>query len=273
MNKPILSIITPCYNHGIYLDEMLESVHNYSWSFEYEHILINDGSTDQVTKKIFKKIKEECKYANLKIIEKSNSGLAHSRNIGLNNSNAEIVFILDSDNTIIPSVIEKCILLMLDDSSIDAAYTDFYYMDSNSVLNKPGLLDLQKLIFNGNYIDACALFKKSSLIKIGGYDSAMPNIGHEDWDVWVHLGVIKAKCIYINEIGFNYRVSDNSMIRKMSSSGHTENHLYIINKYFPEILYLFKNIYEESSSYFRIQNYLQKNKIKSIIKIILNRGI
>jgi len=40
-----ISVVSPCYNHGKYIPEMLESVMNQTYQ-NFEVIIVNDGSTD-----------------------------------------------------------------------------------------------------------------------------------------------------------------------------------------------------------------------------------
>jgi len=46
MNKELVSIIIPCYNHALFIEETLKSALNSSYP-HIEIIIINDGSTDE----------------------------------------------------------------------------------------------------------------------------------------------------------------------------------------------------------------------------------
>ena len=92
--KPKVSIVIPIYNHEKYLRECLDSVVNQTMN-DIEIICVNDGSTDGS----FAILKE---YANndnrLKIVDKKNTGLGPSRNVGLDYISGEYVMFLDSDD-------------------------------------------------------------------------------------------------------------------------------------------------------------------------------
>ena len=92
--KPKVSIIIPIYNHEKYLRECLDSVINQTMN-DIEIICVNDGSTDG-SLDILKE------YANndnrLKIVDKKNTGLGPSRNVGLDYISGEYVMFLDSDD-------------------------------------------------------------------------------------------------------------------------------------------------------------------------------
>ena len=89
-----LSIIIPCYNVEKYIDKCVESLLNQDYK-NIEVILVDDGSTDGSG--------EICdaysaKYANFRVIHKTNSGPSPSRNVGINEAHGQWLIFLDSDD-------------------------------------------------------------------------------------------------------------------------------------------------------------------------------
>ncbi|MBL0337291.1 MAG: glycosyltransferase family 2 protein [Chitinophagaceae bacterium] len=70
-----VSIITPCYNHGKYLEELIRSVENTVKLVRYELIIINDGSTDEFTIVKLKELEQR----GYKIIHQDNMGLSAAK--------------------------------------------------------------------------------------------------------------------------------------------------------------------------------------------------
>ncbi|TKC19111.1 glycosyltransferase family 2 protein [Robertmurraya kyonggiensis] len=96
----MISIIIPVYNQSKSLDYVLEAFQLQHYNESFEIVLIDDGSTDELTTIIDKYINDS-KF-NLKIIRnKVNMGRAYSRNVGIKYSNGEILIFNDSDR--IPS--------------------------------------------------------------------------------------------------------------------------------------------------------------------------
>ena len=94
MKKPKISIIVPVYNVEDYLEDCIESLVQQSYS-NIEIICINDGSTDS-SLQILRKY--EAKYSNIKVISTKNSGLAATRNLGLELATGDFVTFVDSDD-------------------------------------------------------------------------------------------------------------------------------------------------------------------------------
>ena len=55
MVQPQVSIVIPCYNHGHYLHDALESVKQCDAAL-YEVIIVNDGSNDTATIDVLKEL-------------------------------------------------------------------------------------------------------------------------------------------------------------------------------------------------------------------------
>ena len=93
MNKPYFSIITPTYNCINYLKECIKSINEQAFQ-SFEHIIIDDGSSDQTKDFLLKN-----KTKRQKLIFINHSGLPGiARNIGLKNSSAKFIAFLDSDD-------------------------------------------------------------------------------------------------------------------------------------------------------------------------------
>ena len=98
MKKYKVSIIVPVYNASDYLDDCILSVINQSYGFKnIELVLVNDGSKDNSL--------EICrnyasKYENIKVIDKVNSGVSETRNLGFKESTGNYIMFLDSDDLI-----------------------------------------------------------------------------------------------------------------------------------------------------------------------------
>lgn len=204
-----ISIIIPCFNHGQYIQEAIDSVLTYQ-DQSVEIIIVDDGSTDPDT--IIKM--EELKALNYHVIQQKNCGLATARNVGIEVAKGKYILPLDADNRIKANYIRKAIQL-LDSDICDIVYSKpFFFGDITLDRHfEPREFNGTDLIF-GNYIDACAIFRKKVWEKNNGYDSKMPYQGLEDWDFWLNSYFNNFSFFFINEELYDYRVLSNSMITK-----------------------------------------------------------
>lgn len=105
--KPLVSIITPCYNGEKFLDRYFESILAQTYD-NLELIFVNDGSQDR-TEEIALAYSEKLENKGIRYIYKKqqNAGQAAALNSGLKKFNGEYVTWPDSDDLMTPDCIEK----------------------------------------------------------------------------------------------------------------------------------------------------------------------
>ena len=103
MSTVQLSIIIPAFNYAHTLARAVISVAN-QLNDKTELIVINDGSTDN-TRDILNQLKNRFNN-NLTIYSKENSGLAHTRNYGINKAIGQYLVFLDADDEMCEGAIE-----------------------------------------------------------------------------------------------------------------------------------------------------------------------
>lgn len=223
---PKISVIIPCYNHGQYILEAIESVELCADKELYEIIIINDGSTDKYTNDVL----EQLSLKGYRVISQANHGLGATRNNGIRAAVGEYILPLDSDNKIRPEYIYESIKILDSQPGIAVVYGNAEYFGELAKTHVVGSFNLQKIMLE-NYIDACAVYRKSVWEAIGGYDEKMPVMGLEDWDFWLNMAFKKYGFFYINRVMFDYRVVGNSMLRSIDLVKRKKIYAYMDEKY------------------------------------------
>lgn len=102
-----LSIFTPTFNRAYIIEKLYRSLQLQS-QFEFEWIVIDDGSTDN-TEELFKRwIKDENSFP-ITYLKQQNGGKHRAINRAVNLSKGELFFIVDSDDYLMPSAVERLI--------------------------------------------------------------------------------------------------------------------------------------------------------------------
>lgn len=110
-----ISLLIPVYNAGDLLHKCLISILSQDLDFEYEIVLIDDGSTDKSVE-IIKSYQLE--HSNIVLVQQKNSGSAIARNKALEHAKGEYLWFIDQDDFIEPHVLSK-IYNILNTSSPD----------------------------------------------------------------------------------------------------------------------------------------------------------
>lgn len=203
-NSPLISIVIPCYNDEMYIEQSVLSALNQTYK-NVEVIVVDDGSNSS-TKAVLKKIEPTI----TKLITQSNHGQSYARNIGIRLANGEYILVLDSDDFFEPTFCEKAILCFLYNNNLKivTCYANLLYEDGCVAMFKPkGGIISDFLIANGAL--ATSLFKKEDFNLCFGYDESMRD-GFEDWEFFIRMlksgGVVEV----IPEFLYTYRKREKS---------------------------------------------------------------
>lgn len=91
---PLVSVIIPCYNHGIYLPDAIRSIEVQDYP-NVEIIVVDDGSTDNTKE-------TAANFPTVTYVYQHNQGLSAARNTGAQNSRGELLVFLDADDLLLP---------------------------------------------------------------------------------------------------------------------------------------------------------------------------
>lgn len=125
-----VSVIVPVYNNEDYIDECVTSLLKQDYDInKIQIILINDGSKDKSLEKI-KKYESE----NIIVIDKKNSGVSDTRNLGMSMALGKYILFLDSDDYLKRNSIKKLVELF------DEHYNEIDVVTYPLVYNEDGKL-------------------------------------------------------------------------------------------------------------------------------------
>lgn len=97
----LISVVIPCYNHGKYLSDAIDSVLSQNHK-NVEIIVVDDGSTD-CTKDIVNDRYTGC--AAVKYVYQYNQGLSAARNTGIDNGTGNYFVFLDADDWLVENAL------------------------------------------------------------------------------------------------------------------------------------------------------------------------
>lgn len=101
-----LSIIVPVYNLEKYIAKTLDSLLSIRFSYDYEIIVVNDGSTD-ASETVIRDYQQKTDKIRLFTIE--NGGVSNARNVGIGYARGQYITFLDGDDTVDQDFYEKAV--------------------------------------------------------------------------------------------------------------------------------------------------------------------
>lgn len=220
-DNPLVSIITPTYNHELYLAKCIESVLDQTYS-NWEQIIIDDGSTDRTAE-------IAADYSDERIIftSQKNRGIWHlldTYNDALRRSNGQYIAVLEGDDFWPAYKLERQMERFQKSKAVISwgrgALTDskgcvasYRPDDIQPYLRMSRHEMLHSLLFY-NPITACTVIcKKSALTAIGGFKQP-EFVPYLDRPTWLELG-LRGEFLAIDEVLGYYRMHERQVTSTM----------------------------------------------------------
>lgn len=263
---PKISVIIPCYNHGEYIDEAVESVLDQTYR-DVEIIIVNDGSTDELTNRLLSGYSKP----RTTVLVIPHQGLTAARNAGIIRSHGEYILPLDADDKIGRRYAEEAVKILDDDKNVGIVYCEAEMFGEKTGRWNLREYSLQQELIE-NQIFCSAFFRKEEWEKIGGYNSNMV-YGYEDWDLWLSLIEMGRSVCKLPEVHFFYRIRKDSMIQKIDDEKRKFllrqiylNHLPLYSREFPDPV----NLYCENRRLREDYDVIRRSKDYALGKFILD---
>jgi glycosyltransferase involved in cell wall biosynthesis len=221
------SVVIPLYNGAELIEKTLDSVLAQTHK-DYEVVLVNDGSPDNVGEVVKRYIANHPE-ASFKYIEQENKGLGGARNTAIRHASGEIIAILDQDDIWYPEKLERVSNIFDENPEVDVV-CHYFYIRRNGKLGelwRTGPLEEEmhrKMLFEGNrFATLTTCFKRSIIDKIGYFSEDVENLHFvEDYDLWMRMALADCKFYFIPEVLAEYiqhdgNYSSNSVDRMVKS--------------------------------------------------------
>lgn len=190
---PRVSVIMPAYNASTLVRAAIDSILAQTFT-DFELIVLNDGSTDN-TQAIIESYDDE----RIRLINKSNSGVASTLNLGLRAATGEFIWRHDADDISLPNKLERQIDFMDTHPEFVLCATQIAFMTERGKVawdkrqpkrNWLGDADFREVRFEdfapySPVTHGTSLFRRSILNLVPHYREAF--ITSEDIDMWLRM--------------------------------------------------------------------------------------
>lgn len=183
--QPLVTIVTPSYNQGKYIESTIESVLSQHYP-NIEYIVVDGGSTDN-TLEVLRKHDNLLKW-----ISEKDRGQADAINKGFRMAKGEILAWLNSDDIYLPGAVSKAVSFLVDHPEVMMVYGEGYMIDAEGAVKRrfpftEPKFDLGKLIYYGDYIlQQSTFFRRSVFDTIPMLDESLQ--WTLDWDLFIRIG-------------------------------------------------------------------------------------
>ncbi len=245
----LISVIIPCYNHGLFIEEAILSIYEQDYN-KIELIIIDDNSVDNSYEKICKLLENRAIYNRFsKVVisrNKKNIGAHATLNKGLSLASGKYIALMNSDDRYHKNRL-SIILSMMKEKCRDFAFSNYQFItDEEELLIDQLYLELQDSIrmfssqcpsigfiflqqqialSTGNFI-----FTKELHRKIGDF---LPLKYCHDWD-FVLRAITLTEPLFVDEPLYQYRVHRTNSYKSLGILVESDS-AFVLSSYFANI--------------------------------------
>ncbi|MFA6332765.1 MAG: glycosyltransferase family 2 protein, partial [Methanoregula sp.] len=183
--QPLVSIVTPSFNKGPYIEETIQSIKNQRYP-NIEHIVMDGGSTDE-TLAILKRYEDRLTW-----ISEPDKGQSDAINKGWKRARGDILAYLNADDCYTPDAVEIAVAYFNEHPDVGMVYGDGIMTDvAGTILSADpaGEFSLRELIYcRDNILQPTVFFRRAVYDRIGGVDESLHLA--MDLDYWIRTGLL-----------------------------------------------------------------------------------
>ncbi len=181
---PLVSIVTPSYNQGAFIEETIHSVLSQDYP-RIEYIVVDGGSTDG-TLGILRKYEDHLTW-----FSEPDKGQSDAINKGFQKSHGEILAWLNSDDIYLPGAVRTAADYLAAHPEVAMVYGDCNMVDGQGQVVGRSIwvedFDLRRLVEDLDYIyQPAAFFRRQAFEGVGGLDIELHYC--MDYDLWIRIG-------------------------------------------------------------------------------------
>jgi Glycosyl transferase family 2 len=228
--EPQVSVLLSVHNYADLVGEALRSVALGDLR-EVEVVAVDDASTDGSVEAV-RVACAELPWLSVKHVRRGrNHGLPAARNLAIEHARADLLFVLDADNLVLPQGLDRLAQALDENPQVAFAYGILETFDANGSLGLKSWLDWDPgRLRYGNYVDAMSVIRRSALEEVGGFPTEQALAGWEDFALWVAMADAGLSGIRLPEFIGRYRLSPHSMVA-LTDIDHSEAWATLLRKY------------------------------------------
>ena len=178
---PLVTVVIPIYNSADKFINCLESICRQTYE-RLEILCIDDGSTKPITCEQETKIKQD---GRVRLFRRRHKGPGAARNYGIKNASGDYILFVDSDDTILPEMIEVMAKEVYDNPEIDLVICGFELYQNDQLCDR-------KIIprYTGDSTDFMGENFKRAYVNL---------LINAPWNKLIKRSLLTAKALYFDE--------------------------------------------------------------------------
>jgi glycosyltransferase involved in cell wall biosynthesis len=240
-DAPVISIVTPSYNQGEFLEATIISVLSQKGDFHLDYLVIDGGSSDRspyIIRDFAERLERKewpvrCHGIRYRWVSEKDGGQTDALAKGFRHAEGNILAWLNSDDTYLPGAFQAVAAHFRRNPAVGLIYGDAHYSDSDGeIVGRYPVEDyeLGKLAYFNFMCQPSTFFRKEAFESVGGLDASLEYV--MDYDLFVRIAK-RFSCCYLPQSLAMYRLHETSKtIRDDTLFANHEESLLVALKHF-----------------------------------------
>jgi glycosyltransferase involved in cell wall biosynthesis len=195
---PLVSIVTPSFNTGTFIEETLRSVEQQDYP-HVEHIVLDSGSTDETLTIL-------ARYPSVRVVTAAPQGVSAKVNHGFSIARGEIIGWINADDFYLPGAIRRAVDALRRNPEAAVVYCNILQVDQHSVetdRERTKQASWQEMLTHDYIPLETAFIRREALEQVGPLDIRYPLV--QDWDLFLRISK-QFPILYVDDWWSAYRV-------------------------------------------------------------------
>jgi glycosyltransferase involved in cell wall biosynthesis len=204
--EPLVSIVTPSYNQGRFLEATIRSVLEQDYP-NIEYLIIDGGSTDE-SLAVIQRFEHRLFFWE----SQPDRGQAHAVNKGLARAGGEILGWLNSDDLLAPGAVRRAVQIFISQPEVDVVYGRLVRINQSGRWIPTPTLPKDRVEFGPAYvIGECivnqpgAFWRRRIMDQVGLLDESLSY--SLDYDYWIRMALAGARFKRVDTVVALFRLS------------------------------------------------------------------
>lgn len=236
--EPNVSICIAYFNYGQYLPDLLTSLEAQDYP-DFEVIVVNDGSTEEDSNRVFDNLAKKYADKPWKFLKKQNGGIGHTRNFASHQAEGKYIIFMDADNLAREGMISNFVRAIETSGSdlVTCHLTAFENQtqidnDDPAFFYRPIGPCLEVGFLENVFGDANFIVRREALLNVGGFGEDR-STSFEDWELMAKMALKGFRLEVMPAPAFWYRYLEGGFSRVTNQFANQRRVIKAYEEYLP----------------------------------------
>ena len=189
-----------------FLESAIDSIRRQTFD-SFELVLADDGSRSAEVLEILERATRSDSRITV-VRNPFNTGIVSASNLALREARGEYIALMDHDDFLLPTALERTISVLESNPDCDLLYTDEAWIDESGTVVGPFFKPdwSPERLRSQMYVNHLSVYRRSAVVELGGFRQGFD--GSQDYDLALRVSERSRQLIHLPEILYHWRIRE-----------------------------------------------------------------